>query len=608
MSKTTCIYYDLKSINKEDIQAIIEKYDTEDTVHVHKDSIEFPGYDELKTETIGSERSSDYRNDLMKKTDLLFKEIRSLTKYEDVINNQGIDLLEIARYDFFFPMSYLVYPIWALEQIIERHRPETIIWVSSGQNTSIQKQKLREYLERKGITLINWSTQQIKKTNSSNNGKMLFWRIALSDIKKSLIEAFHCLTQKPYTQTTREYGEIDILFLENFPNSAKISASVAKELEDEKDISYCFVATNIAVLDVVSFLNKTLLIKSVLRPIDWFNIAYKQFRVSWLAFVIVEKLRSGQFINLREFGHLIDPTVLFSVAKTFRRATEMIINNTVLLTTLHPKVVATTSLSNSFSRAFAAVGNLHKISTFLIQHGFPAFDEYEDFMLQKSVLVWGMKDREQWLKRGYESDKVFVTGSPKFEDLANLENDSSETSTKGGPLKITYFPSLSNGSTISADLSSRALELVINTVNHLDNVLLTIKTKLADKISIRNIYNDFNSISVINDRDAIEVIQESDIILVTTSNVGLESCIVGKPLIVLDMPGLNVFSFYKDYDCALFASTEKELQGAIEKIVSDENLKRDLEKGRRLLIENVFNGCIPGSSKRIAKVLIEGLS
>ena len=608
MIKKTCIYYDLKSINKKDIQTILEKYDNEWTIHIYKDSIEWSDVHDLKREKIGSERSSEYRNDLMKKIDVLFEEIRSLTEFEDVINNQGIDLLEVARYDFFFPVSYLVYPIWVLEQIIKIHSPETIIWISSDQTTSIPKRILEEYLEPKGITLIYWSAHKSITTDYPKYGKILFWKITLSDIKKSVFEAFHCLTQKPYTQTTREYGKIDILFLENFPNSAKVSASTAKELENKQGINYCFAATQTSVLDVVSFLSNTLLIKNVLRPTDWIKVAYKQFKVSWLALVIVNGMISGRFTHWRETGKLIDQKLRFSIAKTFRRATETIINNNVLINTFQPKIGVTTNQSNSFSRAFVAAANNHGASTFLIQHGFPAYDEYEDYMLQKNVLVWGKKDKEQWLKRGYSPGNIKITGSSKFENSDLVNTDHRDIPVKNSLLKLTYFPSLLNGSTTSEEMSIRALEMVLNTVNRLDNVSLTVKTKSEDDFSIINNYEESDTVKVINDRDAMDVIQESDIIIVTTSNVGLEACSVGKPLIALNLPGLKLFSFYEEYGCALLASSENQLQDAIDNVVNDENIRLELRKGCAILRENVFNGCIPGSSKRIAEILTNNIN
>ncbi|NQU33919.1 MAG: hypothetical protein HQ521_11840 [Bacteroidetes bacterium] len=598
----------MMSINENDIQGIIEKYGNEETVHVHKDSIDWPGDHELKNETIGSERSSKYRNDLMKKIDLLFEEIRSLTKFEDVINNQRIDLLEVARYDFFFPLSYLVYPIWVLEQIIEEHSPETILWVSSDQTTSIPKRRFKEYLEKIGITLINWPRQKLTATDHPSDGKLLFWRIALGDIKNSLLEAFHCSLEKPYLQLTKEFGETDILFIENFPNSAKISASVARELENEKDISYCFTTTNLAVLNVVSFLNKTLLIKNVLRPMDWINIAYKQFRVSWLAFVIFKRLKSGQFINWREFSPLIDPRVRFTIAKTLRRATEMIITSAVLIKTLHPKVVATTSNSSSLSRASAALGNKQGVTTFLLQHGCGTFYNFEHYVLQNKILVWGKKYQEPLLKQRFNLENVIITGSPKFGNAKVLKDFSSSHShkQKGHPRKIAYFPSLSDGSSISKEKSISALELVLDAFSNMKDVLLTIKTKSDDKYTIfnKNIIN--NNIEIKNDISAIELIEQSDIIIVTTSTVGLEACVIGKPVIVLNLNGLDIFSFYEEYGCALLAATDRELQDALKKI-RDKDILFQLGKGRRLLIDNVFNGCKPGAIKRIAVALLDSI-
>ena len=605
MSTKACIYYDLETITEKDVKGIVEKYNGLHTVHLHKESNSWPNVQGITVDTIESERSVEYRNDLMKRMDMLFEEIRSYGKFNDVLTMRGVDLLEIARFDLFFPFSYSVYQIWMLERLIDRFSPDTLVWVSSpNQVNNFLNIKVTEYLEQMGITLIKLPIEQAPAIDNQKFTKMLFWRIAMGDIKRSLFEVLHSMIHKPYHKSEKVPNNVDILFLENFPNSAKISVAIARELEKNKNVNYFFGATNQSVIKICGDLDNKLLIKELLKTKDWINIAYKKLRVTYLANKIVNKIKSGQYKNWWGAGELTDPSVSLGISKALRHATELIINNNILLRMLNPRVVATTNASNSFSRAIVALGNKQSTETFLIQHGYPNFDDFENHLLHKKVLVWGKSGINDWVRFGVKPENIIITGSPKFERDDTISTDTLHSQKQ--PIKVTYFPSLVGGSSMSEEISVRALDMVLKTFKDKKDVRLTIKTKIQDKFTIINKFKNFNNINIIKERDAVDVINESDIVIVTTSNVGLEACVIGKPLIVLMLSGIRerLFSFYEKFGCALFATTDEELQNAVEKIIYNKKIRYRLLKGRGFFVNDVFNGCKPGVVKRMAATLI----
>ena len=136
------------------------------------------------------------------------------------------------------------------------------------------------------------------------------------------------------------------------------------------------------------------------------------------------------------------------------------------------------------------------------------------------------------------------------------------------------------------------------------NTIFNIKIKDGDEIFASNNNYSTENINIIERENSIDVIKRSDIIIVTTSNVGIEACALDKPLIVIYFEGLesNIFKLYQRFNCALFANDEQSVNTALNKLKNKKVIK-DLGKGRKLFIEEVLNGSKKGTIKNISNIL-----
>ncbi len=159
----------------------------------------------------------------------------------------------------------------------------------------------------------------------------------------------------------------------------------------------------------------------------------------------------------------------------------------------------------------------------------------------------------------YNPEKIFVTGSIKFDEIEGKYKDKTNSKSAPSTLKVTYFPSLSGGSTVSTTASDWMLGVIWEAVRKLPNAELTVKLKASDNHKVYNDYETEGLVKLNRSYDATQIIIDSDIVIVSTSTVGLEACALARPLIVLTLKGVQVSEIYQEYGAALFASSPEDL-------------------------------------------------
>ena len=600
-----CVYYNTRSIAEQDVMTVIEQIGTESVIHIYKDNVEWPVTLQVETEVLDSEKSPRFRNELMRAMEAIFEKIRSIPAWKKVLVYRDVDLLEIARYDWFFAIYEQMHPIWALEQILGRFSPKTLVWVSSKDRVpQISAKDLKYELAQRGVRVLYFPLQSDPKGKKLLTENVQFWRRALSDVKAAAAQGLRSFLSRSAISLSRTTGCPTVLFVENFPNSAKVSASVARVLQEYDDLDYQFVATRSSVVDTVAGLRQLTLLSKITPPRVWFESVYQQLQVSYLAQVITREIISGEYAIWDGLAVLMGAEFSQAMAKWLRRAVVFCCQFGHLIETLQPEVVATTSMVGGFARAAIALAKKQGASTFLIQHGPPNLDEFETYVLQDKILVWGERDKRNWIRIGFQPDSITVTGSPKFDGLSALTKEHDAVNQPApGVFRVTYFPSMSAGSTVSLGNSRRMLLTVLRAIEAMQDTKLVVKIKGGDEFPIINEIDETQFMQIVRDRDAVDVILESDVVIVSTSTVGFEACALDKPLVVLNFPGIQINGAYLEYEAALFAATEAELKVCLERIRDDEQAVEHLRIGRRKLVHEMFADLVPGAAKRIAAVI-----
>ncbi|GAH35205.1 unnamed protein product, partial [marine sediment metagenome] len=276
-----------------------------------------------------------------------------------------------------------------------------------------------------------------------------------------------------------EFDHFKVIFVENFPNSAKLSSKVAEALQENTDASYLFIATRESVINNIDIESSVLLdtlcplwlsVKLVLHQLIVASFTYSIHRY------LIKKGNVDFWCSFSIFHKQEFPLV---TAKSLMRAVGFCWKLDHVIKIYSPKVIASTSIYGTFARASAILARKYNTSSLLVQHGILNYENYESKILQKNIAVWGERDKRFWLKNGIRPENIYVTGSPKFDDISQVKkrdinrNDSYS-------FKVAYFPSLTGGSTISEGNAIRMLEVVMSATASIPGTQLIIKTKQED--------------------------------------------------------------------------------------------------------------------------------
>ena len=596
----------MEVITTDDLITADKYFEAEQGIHIRKSDVEWPKSLPFRHAMVECERSVPFRNELMLALNDAFEAIRAIPAWRKALTCRGVDLLEAARYEWYFGMCSQAHRGWVIEHILKKFSPQTLIWVSPQESlSSIETQQFQKMLGRRKIIFHHFRSNKNECKGKSLDPGTGFWKVALRDMKNSLVQALHSLVSSSRSNTLDLKGRNRILFIENFPNSAKVSADVAQVLEESNDVSCQFIATRRSVIDAVEGLRRLALLSEVTPPWIWIEAAFRQLLVSLLAqrisraSVFRDKMLSNAvLLNREQFA--------FIAAKAWRTAAMFCCLCNDLIEKYRPQVIATTSIAGSFARASVDLAERQGASSFLVQHGAFCMDEFERHIPQKRALVWGQRDKRRWIEAGFSAESISVTGSPKLErPLTLLKDPKYSEPSKTKICRVVYFPSMSGGAAVSLTNSRRLLFAVINAIRPLSHTKLVIKVKAEDNCDLFDSIEAGERVRVVRDRAAYDVLLESDVVIVSTSTVGIEACALDKILIVLGFPGVRLVEVYEEYGSALIASTEMDIRTYLKRILVDPLLVGKLKAGRRRLVEDMFAGGASNPSRRMAEIIAQ---
>ena len=115
------VFYDLDKISSRDFIQVANEFVDGDTIHVLRSDVIWPdkqsfSIQSLKLEEIDDDRSAIYRNALMNTMDDNIRFIRNNKIASWMTTYRGVDLLEIARYEWFYATSRLTHLNWVASQ------------------------------------------------------------------------------------------------------------------------------------------------------------------------------------------------------------------------------------------------------------------------------------------------------------------------------------------------------------------------------------------------------------------------------------------------------------------------------------------------------------
>ncbi len=229
-----------------------------------------------------------------------------------------------------------------------------------------------------------------------------------------------------------------------------------------------------------------------------------------------------------------------------------------------------------------------------------------------AVTVDGNFWKEYLVKRNVDSDKIFITGSMKYDFLREipvLETNSAIRIKEKTVVFATNYSSLAMGSLKFQNMAR--LKSVCGAMKNINEAGLIIKLHPYDNDFttyanvVRNI--GLNNCKIIKDADTFRLLQECDLLITHISAVSYEAVLMNKPVILLcggsDFQNEDAWDFRR-YGVAIFVDDLSKLEYFIRKVLFDAAAVSELASRRMDYIEEHVHG-IDGNAAVRTKELID---
>jgi len=222
------------------------------------------------------------------------------------------------------------------------------------------------------------------------------------------------------------------------------------------------------------------------------------------------------------------------------------------------------------------------------------------------IAVNGKRDKFFYTNHGVDSQKVVITGAPRYDKFFHIRKQQKKYNHL---LLILDWVAFSSSSQTSMDIFKQVM-CILRLLEQLKKVKLIIKlhpTQTESELMYvrslvfkNNYYKKY--VEVVKDSDITELLKKASIVFTHTSSVGLEALLMKKPVIILDI--LSGFKpVYKGYSGFLIAGDFNQLLVLTKKVLKDidEYLKSN-SKNIKKTIKYFYDDSKGESYKRVANL------
>jgi UDP-N-acetylglucosamine 2-epimerase len=263
---------------------------------------------------------------------------------------------------------------------------------------------------------------------------------------------------------------------------------------------------------------------------------------------------------------------------------------------LSPDIVLIGDDRSEVTRAGILPAKQRNIPVFEIQHGLYNQPKLMFNLISDKICVWGEYTKKILLEAGISPEDIEITGSPYYDNLANINIQSKS----GKPYKTLLFAT--QPTNIKVNL--KIVDKIGTFMNKSEEFKLIIKPHPLEN---KDIYQDFSKkfpnkvfIKDIND-DITKLLINSDILLLESSTVGLEAALLEKPIIGINFN--NNKSVYISGNVAVEVTNIRDLINSIIEIANNEELNKKLSEARSKFVYEQTYLKDGKSSERIAKII-----
>ena len=246
----------------------------------------------------------------------------------------------------------------------------------------------------------------------------------------------------------------------------------------------------------------------------------------------------------------------------------------------------------------------HKLPTIEVIHGVPGAFEHNKNI--GKIAVNGKRDKIFYTNHGVNSQKVVVTGCPRYDKFFHIREEQKKYNHL---LLILDWIAFTSSSRTSMDIF-RQVMCMLRLIEQLNKVKLIIKLHplqteselmyVRSLVFKNNYYKEY--VEVVKNSDTNELLKTASIVFTHSSSVGLEALLMKKPVIILDIfPGFKLI--YRGHNGFLIVKDFDELLMLTRKVLKDiDEYLRSNSKNIKKTIEYFYNDSKGESYKRVANL------
>jgi len=307
----------------------------------------------------------------------------------------------------------------------------------------------------------------------------------------------------------------------------------------------------------------------------------------------------------------------FLFLKQFPEAIGCIITMEHMLIVERPKVIVISDETSFFGRALVTANRKHGSKTIGIQHG--VIDKNHIEYVHKGegpilpcpipdmTAVWGAKVKKQLLESGqYSQSNVIVTGNPTYDYLAKADEIYNKE-------KIYQHFKIGNRKLVTVTtqpvhiISEREqwLKAVATASKQLDSAFFVVKPHPAENSSMHEgICKQYGGTNIVvcTNQSTNELIYASDLMITSHSTTGLESMILGTPLMTLNLTGMPDLMPYASSGAAVGVYKEEDIAPGIKNMLDGKTPPNMEENVKKYIYEYAYQ--IDGkASERVVSII-----
>jgi len=449
----------------------------------------------------------------------------------------------------------------------------------------IKLRKYEDFLTYKGVSLIDKSEYELTMTEQS--------RLMLSPIIDFVKQVKLSLRHKLSKNKTHKK---DVLFLAYTHSHINTLAPVIKKMKNNflvvkrdgftSNVAKKLKQNNINYNDIEGYLTKESS-RNIRKAKKSLKNKYK------------ELLKTGE-IDKQDLSYLF----LMYFPEMIRYIET--INN--MLSVEKPKLLVVMNEINTIGNIAVSVANQKKIKILCIQHG--AMADILGFtpVSADKIAVWGNSSRKALIKKSVPKEKIVITGAPQFDNLRKFNTKITENIAREIGLDLSKKYVLFT--TQNIPLIEETVKYLCIAVKSIPGLQLVIKTHPAE-YSIKNyqqIIKESGVKGIITNKYLYSLIKGCSVMITVSSTTGLETLIMGKYLITINLSGKPDEMPYAESGAAIGVYKPKDIAPAIKSILEDQIVRKKLTKKTKVFIYDQCYKIDGKASERIINMINKTIS